>query len=475
MLHFREKSLYDFSIFRIIGNDLPPRDVVGNRYKILKFILEHEETFAGTHKGWIVNCIHDLEYREKICDLLRQHGSYYVIIPFNRNAYQKSDRRGKILHAIPINRARNMAIEFGRNIARYTAVLDGDCYFDASTWNNITDFIKSERPSRQYYTVPHTRSTMEHVLHSNEPMGPLGEPMPIIRNDAPLRFDENIIFGQGDKVRFLHMLGHSIEPQKTHTLLRENTTKVIGYVHHLATGDEQTETDLQHRINLRKQSIDHLLQNLDDPEKFKKMTLRHRSVSTNECYKNIQGWFDFQGVYSHLAFSMADNARFVEIGSWLGASICYMAEQIVARKKNVHLYAVDTWEGSDEEDHRKIILEINKRGETLYGNFVENMKSCNVAHLIRPVRMPSVKASDFFPDGSVDVVFIDASHQYKDVLNDIKHWIPKVKKGGIIGGHDYAITHPVSQRGVIRAVNEFFAANSLELRIGGRVWLHYKK
>ena len=55
-------------------------------------------------------------------------------------------------------------------------------------------------------------------------------------------------------------------------------------------------------------------------------------------------------------------------------------------------------------------------------------------------------------DKSLDFVFIDAQHDYDSVKQDIDLWLPKVKKGGLLSGHDYHEQFP----GVIKAVNEFF-------------------
>lgn len=57
---------------------------------------------------------------------------------------------------------------------------------------------------------------------------------------------------------------------------------------------------------------------------------------------------------------------------------------------------------------------------------------------------------DTFYDGIFDFVYIDAEHDYPMVHRQITQWLPKVKKGGFIGGHDYALG------GVIQAVNEIF-------------------
>ena len=42
-----------------------------------------------------------------------------------------------------------------------------------------------------------------------------------------------------------------------------------------------------------------------------------------------------------------------------------------------------------------------------------------------------------FADGSLDFVYIDGHHGFKYVAEDIWEWHKKVKKGGIVAGHDY--------------------------------------
>lgn len=45
-------------------------------------------------------------------------------------------------------------------------------------------------------------------------------------------------------------------------------------------------------------------------------------------------------------------------------------------------------------------------------------------------------AANLFPDGHFDFVFIDADHSYTAVLADIQAWLPKVRRGGYLTGHD---------------------------------------
>ena len=65
-----------------------------------------------------------------------------------------------------------------------------------------------------------------------------------------------------------------------------------------------------------------------------------------------------------------------------------------------------------------------------------------------PIESTSQDAADRFADGSLDLVFIDANHNYLFVKNDIEKYTPKLKATGLLTGHD--IDYP----GVNQAVNE---------------------
>lgn len=69
------------------------------------------------------------------------------------------------------------------------------------------------------------------------------------------------------------------------------------------------------------------------------------------------------------------------------------------------------------------------------------------------IRKTSVDAAKDVPDSSLDFVYIDAMHEFDYVITDIITWVPKVKVGGIISGHDY--TPHTYFCGVQEAVNAY--------------------
>ena len=99
----------------------------------------------------------------------------------------------------------------------------------------------------------------------------------------------------------------------------------------------------------------------------------------------------------------------------------------------------------------------------LYETFLRNVAP--VRDFLTPMRMTSVDASRQFPDGSCDLVLIDASHDYESVRADIAAWWPKIKRGGVLAGDDYCWP------GVQRAVEEAFGARAKVLgKDKGRHW-----
>jgi SAM-dependent methyltransferase len=182
-----------------------------------------------------------------------------------------------------------------------------------------------------------------------------------------------------------------------------------------------------------------------------RLDAKTRAGSPDSGYwEDLGGWFDFPQVYDAQLARIGDaHAIFVEVGSWLGKSTAYMAEQIKRNYKKVKFVAVDTWKGTaHEECHQPVIRDA---GGDLFTVWQQNMSRAGVLPFVRPMQLPSVEAAARFPDRSVDFIFIDAAHAYEAVKADIQAWRPKVRPGGVIAGHDFEYWE-----GVKRAVEEEF-------------------
>lgn len=92
-------------------------------------------------------------------------------------------------------------------------------------------------------------------------------------------------------------------------------------------------------------------------------------------------------------------------------------------------------------------------------------------------RYPSPRILDVMnPLHVVQFVYIDGSHDYQSVKDDIDAWWKRLAVNGILAGHDYDDEHD----GVCRAVNEFGKANDLEIYLTYEAgtspsWYCYKK
>ena len=476
MIYHESKKDYIFTVFRIIGNEMPPRDELNARDEVLKFILDNEPPLKNAKKCWMLNTIHDRIKREKYLSIFSEREMYTVYIPFNKKLFEEAkSEEEKIVHAIRINSARNFCIKHGKTMSRFTVVLDGDCIFTKDQWEIIHDQIIQDQKinrNRKYYSIPCSRSTMSHALISSEAML-MAEPMPVFRYDSEITFDEKIPFGKGDKLELLFRLNHNRETGKNYQIIDDSICKSVGLVHHVTASDYEIEKNTNKRIKLRDESIKLLLKKLEKPEENWPEYYSRSHNKPNVNWQKIQGWFDFRGLYSHFGWQLKDGDTFVEVGSWLGASAVYLAQEFVNRQKNIHLFCVDTWQGSNELEHKQKIAQLGGN-ENLYKKFLDNINESGLKNKIKSIRKSSIEASNDFEDNSLSVVFIDASHVYHDVINDLKSWYPKVKKGGIIAGHDYYPSHPISDIGVVPAVQKFFKDKNLETCPAGRTWLHRK-
>lgn len=156
--------------------------------------------------------------------------------------------------------------------------------------------------------------------------------------------------------------------------------------------------------------------------------------------KDIIGWFTFERLYRDMAAKFPSGSRMVEVGVYEGKSFAFLAVEMVNAGKEFELTAIDSF--TFEDEHTK---------ENILHVFMRNMLPMQGKYKV--LKAQSDESAANFENGSLDFVFIDADHVYTNCKKDILAWLPKVKRGGILAGHDYCKEHP----GVIQAVDEIFA------------------
>lgn len=145
-----------------------------------------------------------------------------------------------------------------------------------------------------------------------------------------------------------------------------------------------------------------------------------------------------------------------EIGVYKGKN----ARNLLNLLPNLSLCLVDRWkEYSETEikaDEASTMGFIKQESWDKIYNKVLKLQRRQGEGRVNIIKKSSISASKMIKNNSLDFIFIDAGHSYRSVKNDIMAWLPKVKFGGFIGGHDY------SRSGVRRAVEFIFQCRPFE-------------
>ena len=174
-------------------------------------------------------------------------------------------------------------------------------------------------------------------------------------------------------------------------------------------------------------------------------------------WDDIPGYYDW-GVYYEDVVNRYPGGLLVEVGCYLGRSLCHLGQLAKASGKPFKVIGVDWCLGSGVEEHghdhhRDAIV---RGGGSFAGELWGNVTRCGLHDVVTLVVAESGRASELFADGSCAMVFLDAAHDYASVHRDIGLWLPKVRPGGELAGDDYGTDldpQPVWP-GVRRAVNE---------------------
>jgi hypothetical protein len=151
-------------------------------------------------------------------------------------------------------------------------------------------------------------------------------------------------------------------------------------------------------------------------------------------WHEIDGWFQWRSGQEDAVREFPAGSCFVEVGTYLGRSLCSLGDVVEHSGRTFRLIGIDTCRGSGPEGPRRKDYHgaaVADGGGTFAGTLHRNILA--------------------FADRSIDWVHLDARHDYESVKADIATWLPKVKPGGWISGDDY---DPSKWPEVTKAVGE---------------------
>lgn len=138
-----------------------------------------------------------------------------------------------------------------------------------------------------------------------------------------------------------------------------------------------------------------------------------------------------------LGISCLPGATFLEVGSYLGASACFLAAVASELGQGATFHSVDTWRNDAMTEGLR----------DTWPEFLSNVK--RYRHVIVPHRGESVEVTHSFTK-KLDLLFIDGDHSYEGCRTDVKSWLSQVKPRGFNIMHDSGWA-----AGVISVIRDF--------------------
>ena len=210
------------------------------------------------------------------------------------------------------------------------------------------------------------------------------------------------------------------------------------------------------------------------------LTLRRLIFRTHDPFANLTlrpysanngaggaGGSSFSNLYEQLIKELSPTLV-IEVGVHRGSSTIKFAQLLSEQRGKASggaVLAVDTWLGANDwwgdgraylsgphvDESRKQVLLTGKlpRAMTdllwvngrpsIYQDFLSNVMQAGVQERVVPFPLPSRQVARFLMERGIqaDLIHIDGSHEYEEVVDDLQHWWPLVRPGGVLLGDDY--------------------------------------
>ena len=181
-----------------------------------------------------------------------------------------------------------------------------------------------------------------------------------------------------------------------------------------------------------------------------------------KALEGVDGWLDL-----HEAWELHEAARrwtgdvdepcVVEIGAWKGRSCIALAMGLASRGRGGTVHSIDP----HSMDPGAPVPEVDTDRLAI---LLANVERAGVADRVRTHRMTSHDARPSFAPASIHVLFVDGSHEYEDVVQDILEWRDTLCDGAVVAFND------PGWPGVNRALVEHVAVRGSAFR---KPWMNF--
>lgn len=121
----------------------------------------------------------------------------------------------------------------------------------------------------------------------------------------------------------------------------------------------------------------------------------------------------------------------VILGCFIGTSVLGILPWV--REREGHLYCVDWFRGSPSDPPRQ---EFSRRNDVC-ALLRHRIADAGFQDCASVIAASGSDASRIWADESLDAWYLDADHRRSCVERDLREWLPKIKTGGLLFGHDF--------------------------------------
>lgn len=162
-----------------------------------------------------------------------------------------------------------------------------------------------------------------------------------------------------------------------------------------------------------------------------------------------------------LLTALPKGGKAIELGTYMGG----FAVKLLRVLRPTELHLVDPWAIDDDDEYVRTYGAQRTIMHSAYDQVQQVFKDEIATGVVTLHRDYATNVAKLFPEHHFDIVYVDAMHDYENVLTDLRTYKSMVKPDGFILGHDFSNTHMGRAKnfGVTRAVREFTASEDFDL------------